>query len=298
MPLAIQMGVGPVQFGMMLLLNCALGLVHPPVGTVQFIGCAIGKISIGEATKTAWPYYLAIFIAITLVTYVPIVLDLAAIADHRPRGPVADVCRLCLERRKRRHLGPSSRTRLRAHADAGADGRRRRRSDAAALSPKRDRLYAARRSEPRAALSFAIAPVSGKLSALGAGPLPHSMAYLSTDATGRYLFSASYGGNLIAVNAIDGNGVVQATQQVVPTAPNAHAILAAPSNHFVFSTSLGGGIMNQFRFDAATGQLTPNAAPTITPHEGASPRHFVFSPDSRFVYLLNELDATIDVLAQ
>ena len=71
LPLAIQMGVGPVQFGMMLLLNCALGLVHPPVGTVQFVGCAIGNISIGEATKTAWPYYLAIFVAITLVTYVP-----------------------------------------------------------------------------------------------------------------------------------------------------------------------------------------------------------------------------------
>ncbi|MDY0745774.1 TRAP transporter large permease [Paucibacter sp. R3-3] len=71
LPLAIQMGVGPVQFGMMLLLNCALGLVHPPVGTVQFIGCAIGKISIGEATRTAWPYYAAICVAITLVTYVP-----------------------------------------------------------------------------------------------------------------------------------------------------------------------------------------------------------------------------------
>jgi tripartite ATP-independent transporter DctM subunit len=71
LPLAMQMDVGPVQFGMMLLLNCALGLVHPPVGSVQFVGCAIGKISIGEATKTAWPYYLAIFIAITLVTYVP-----------------------------------------------------------------------------------------------------------------------------------------------------------------------------------------------------------------------------------
>jgi tripartite ATP-independent transporter DctM subunit len=71
LPLAISMGVGPVQFGMMLLLNCALGLVHPPVGTVQFVGCAIGEISIGQATKTAWPYYLAIFVAINLVTYVP-----------------------------------------------------------------------------------------------------------------------------------------------------------------------------------------------------------------------------------
>ena len=71
LPLAIQMGVGPVQFGMMPLLNCALGRVHPPVGTVQFVGCAIGNISIDEATKTAWPYYLAIFFAITRVTYVP-----------------------------------------------------------------------------------------------------------------------------------------------------------------------------------------------------------------------------------
>ena len=71
LPLAIQMGVGPVQFGMMLLLNCALGLVHPPVGTVQFVGCAIGEISMGQATKTAWPYYLAIWVAINLVTYVP-----------------------------------------------------------------------------------------------------------------------------------------------------------------------------------------------------------------------------------
>ena len=71
LPLAIQMGVGPVQFGMMLLLNCALGLVHPPVGTVQFVGCAIGEISMGQATRTAWPYYLAIWVAINLVTYVP-----------------------------------------------------------------------------------------------------------------------------------------------------------------------------------------------------------------------------------
>lgn len=72
LPLAIQMGVGPVQFGMMLLLNCALGLVHPPVGTVQFVGCAIGNISVVEATRTAWPYYLAILTAIMLVTYVPV----------------------------------------------------------------------------------------------------------------------------------------------------------------------------------------------------------------------------------
>jgi tripartite ATP-independent transporter DctM subunit len=71
LPLAMHSGVGPVQFGIMILLNCALGLVHPPIGSVQFIGCAIGDVSIGETTKVAWPYYLAIFSAINLVTYFP-----------------------------------------------------------------------------------------------------------------------------------------------------------------------------------------------------------------------------------
>ena len=72
LPIAQQFGMDPLQFGVVMLINCALGLNTPPVGTVQFVGCAIGNISIGEATKTAWPYYLAIFIAITLVTYVPV----------------------------------------------------------------------------------------------------------------------------------------------------------------------------------------------------------------------------------
>lgn len=71
LPMAMHYGVGPVQFGIMILLNCSLGLVHPPIGSVQFIGCAIGDVSIGETTKIAWPYYLAIFSAINVVTYFP-----------------------------------------------------------------------------------------------------------------------------------------------------------------------------------------------------------------------------------
>lgn len=71
LPLAMHYGVGPVQFGIMILLNCSLGLVHPPIGSVQFVGCAIGEVSIGETTKIAWPYYLAIFSAINIVTYFP-----------------------------------------------------------------------------------------------------------------------------------------------------------------------------------------------------------------------------------
>jgi len=167
-----------------------------------------------------------------------------------------------------------------------------------ALSPDRRRLYAARRSEPREALSFAIDAATGALAPLGAAPLPHSMAYIATDRAGRYLLSASYGGDQVAVNAVDADGVVAgAPLQVIGTGRHAHAIQADPSNRYVFASTLGAGVLLQFRFDAASGRLEANDPPSIAPHATASPRHFVFSPDGRFVYLLNELDAKIDLLA-
>jgi 6-phosphogluconolactonase len=166
-----------------------------------------------------------------------------------------------------------------------------------ALSPDRRFLYAARRSEPMQALSFAVDASSGELTPIGASALPQSMANIATDRTGRFLFSASYGGDLIAVSPIGADGVVGAAQQVIPTGPKAHSVQASPSNRWVFATSLGGQVVLQFRFDAATGNLTPNDPASLIPHEAASPRHFVFSNDARFVYLLNELDASIDVLA-
>jgi TRAP-type C4-dicarboxylate transport system permease large subunit len=63
--------MGPVQFGMVMLLNCALGLNTPPVGTTQFVGCAIGEISVGQVMRTILPFYGALFVALAVVTYVP-----------------------------------------------------------------------------------------------------------------------------------------------------------------------------------------------------------------------------------
>ena len=166
-----------------------------------------------------------------------------------------------------------------------------------ALGPDRRRLYAARRSEPRAVLSFAIDPATGRLQALGSAALPHSMAYIATDRSGHHLLSASYDGDLLAVGPIDAEGVAGAASQLLPTGRHAHAIQADPSNRFVLASTLGAGVLQQLRFDAAGGRLAPNMPPTFQPRAGASPRHFVFGPDGRFVYLLNELDAAIDVLA-
>jgi tripartite ATP-independent transporter DctM subunit len=71
LPICAQYGMDPVQFGMMLLLNCALGLNTPPVGTAQFVGCAIGGVSIGYVMRTIWPFYGALIAALMLVTFVP-----------------------------------------------------------------------------------------------------------------------------------------------------------------------------------------------------------------------------------
>ena len=71
LPIAMQFGMDPLQFGVVMLINCALGLNTPPVGTVQFVGCAIGGVSVGQVMRTIWPFYGALGLCLVLVTYVP-----------------------------------------------------------------------------------------------------------------------------------------------------------------------------------------------------------------------------------
>jgi TRAP-type C4-dicarboxylate transport system permease large subunit len=71
LPICQQMGMSTEQFGIVLLINCALGLNTPPVGTTQFVGCTIGGISVGEVMRTIWPFYGALIAALMLVTYIP-----------------------------------------------------------------------------------------------------------------------------------------------------------------------------------------------------------------------------------
>ena len=71
LPIATTIGIDPYQFGMILLMNLGLGLCTPPVGACLFVGCAVGKVKIEEAVKTIWPFYIAILIALMLVSFVP-----------------------------------------------------------------------------------------------------------------------------------------------------------------------------------------------------------------------------------
>ncbi len=70
LPVANSLGMDPLQFGIMLLVNLGLGLCTPPVGTCLFVGCAVGKLPIEKAVRTIWPFYLAIFVALMLITFV------------------------------------------------------------------------------------------------------------------------------------------------------------------------------------------------------------------------------------
>ncbi|KGM32568.1 lactonase family protein [Inquilinus limosus] len=163
-----------------------------------------------------------------------------------------------------------------------------------AVSPDKRHLYAVVRSQPFTVVTYAIDPASGALRQQATAPLPDSMAYVSTDATGRFLFTASYGGDKVAVSPIDVDGLVRAEAgQVVPTGKNAHAIRADRTNRFVYATNLGSDQILQFRFDAATGRLTPNDPPLVKTAAGNGPRHPILSPDNTSLYVLCELSGNL-----
>jgi len=71
LPVATSLGMDPLQFGMMLLVNLGLGLCTPPVGSCLFVGCAVGKLPMEVAVRTIWPFYLAIFAALMMITFIP-----------------------------------------------------------------------------------------------------------------------------------------------------------------------------------------------------------------------------------
>ncbi len=166
-----------------------------------------------------------------------------------------------------------------------------------AVSPDKRFLYAALRSQPFRVVSFGIDAGSGRLKKLGEAPLADSMANIDTDASGRWLFAASYPGHKISVNAIDKEGKVGAIGQLIPTAPNAHAIHADAANRFVLATSLGGDNLSVWRFDASSGQLTAHSPALVQTPAKSGSRHFVWDKAQKYLYLLGELDASLQVYA-
>lgn len=73
LPVVMAAGVDPVHFGIIMMLNLGIGLLTPPVGSVLFVGCAVGGIRPEQAVRHLWPFYLALLAVLALVTFVPAV---------------------------------------------------------------------------------------------------------------------------------------------------------------------------------------------------------------------------------
>jgi 6-phosphogluconolactonase len=167
-----------------------------------------------------------------------------------------------------------------------------------AVSPDRHFLYAAAQAKPYTALVYSINAGTGALTQIGTAPLADSLPYISLDKTGRTLFGASYFGSLVTVNAVGSDGRVAAVpSQVIPVGRHANSIHVDNSNRFAYAATLGSDAIFMFHFDAKSGRLSSSTPAVVMMKPYTGPRHFVTSPDNKFLFVLNELVATVTTLA-
>ena len=177
-----------------------------------------------------------------------------------------------------------------------------------ALSPDRQMLYVGHRTVP-AISSFRIDPATGGLTPQGRVTATHAPTFLAPDRTGRFLLSAYYQGGSAAVHPLGADGAVGAPLcATLATAMGAHAIQTDPSNQFAFvphiarfndnvleplRESTGPNMIVQVKFDAQTGQLSPNTPLRVEPATRLGPRHYCFHPTLPVVYFSNEQGCSV-----
>ncbi len=179
-----------------------------------------------------------------------------------------------------------------------------------ALSPNRRFLYAVSElgnsgKSDGYVYAFAIESKTGKLAFLnrqasGGGGACH----LVVDKAGKFLFVANYGtgsaasfpiqfdgslGGLASKVQFAGSGPNSARQK----GPHAHAVVLSPDNRFLFVPDLGADRIRIFHIDSKNGMLSPNTPADIAVKPGAGPRHFTFSPDGHFAYLICEMGSLV-----
>ncbi|MFA5527609.1 MAG: TRAP transporter large permease [Peptostreptococcales bacterium] len=73
MPIIDQLGINPIHFGIIVVVNLAMGMITPPLGVCLFVGCGISKIKLEDITRAIWPFVLVMIIDIIILTYIPII---------------------------------------------------------------------------------------------------------------------------------------------------------------------------------------------------------------------------------
>lgn len=183
------------------------------------------------------------------------------------------------------------------------------------ISPDRRFLYAVNETDhyqdqkTGAVSAFSINLETGKLTFLnqvasrGTGP-----CYVSLDNSGKYVLVANYNSGSVAVFPVESDGRLGKATAFVQhhgssvnhrrqAGPHAHSIHVSPDNRFVLAADLGLDEVLVSRFDAAEGTLIPNNPPFAKVKPGSGPRHFVFSPNGKFVYVISEMGSSLTVFS-
>ncbi len=176
-----------------------------------------------------------------------------------------------------------------------------------AVHPNRRFLYAVNESGAAGSVTaYSVDAKSGKLAFLNQAPSQGSgPCHLALDATSKWLAVANYnsghlavlpvepdgklGGQAVAVVRNEGSGPNRARQQ----GPHAHDVVFSPDNRFLLLADLGLDKIFVYRFDAASGKITPNDPPSASVAPGAGVRHMAFHPKGNALYAINELNNTI-----
>lgn len=153
--------------------------------------------------------------------------------------------------------------------------------------------------------SFLINEKNGELTFLNSKPSGGTgPCYVTLDKMDRYLLVANYGSGSVCVLPINDDGSLGNPTDLIQhegssinpkrqEGPHAHSVVVGPSNRYVYVPDLGLDKIMIYRFDSNQGKLTPNKIPYVSTKPGAGPRHFIFHPNNRLAYLINELDSTI-----
>ena len=163
------------------------------------------------------------------------------------------------------------------------------------IDPTSERLYVAKRGEENSLLCLHVDRTHGPLTKLYEIPLTARMCNLSVDRTRKFLIAASYHSHNLTVCPLTPTHPPASDHQVMPTLRHPHAAVFSPDNRFVLVPCLGDDMLMVFGFDESRGQLTLHKQ--WQARTGSGPRHLCFHPEGQWLYLLNELDASLDVLA-
>ncbi|MHC4995938.1 MAG: lactonase family protein [Planctomycetota bacterium] len=166
-----------------------------------------------------------------------------------------------------------------------------------AIHPNQKVLYVSVRNGVHLA-GYNINPRSGALSLINQVDIPSRAAYISVDQTGRWLLTAHYAEDYIAVHRLREDGSIDpAVHQRFDTKDRPHCIRVSPDNRTVLVPNTGGQVVMQFAFDAVTGRLTPkDPLGAFSDGDGAQvvgPRHIWFHPTAPFAYTSNEQGSSV-----